>query len=190
MFNKFNRLESQPSRKRYLHGKQLENQIADCLKGYGMILKDVTKEADMFDKIDRVLVEDGKEKLVAIKARMGYSGDDILIDLYEPYYGPKSDKTKPGRDYVGKYEVYVCLSKDGKVIRVIDGIRQKEIVEDILVEWANYNWQLPVFDSYKYEGCQIRYTRDRSHDTPKVLLFINPDIYDREKGEIKFYDMI
>ncbi len=188
MFNKNNRLESQSSRKRYLYGKQIENLIIQSLEKHGLVFEDVDRNIDCNDKIDRYLITEGQKKPCQVKCRMSYSGDDILLDIWEPFFGIKNDATKPGRDYVGKYEVYICLSRDGKTIRVIDGKRQKEIVEAILEEWQSAYYQLPVFDSFRFKGCQIRYTKDKSNLRPKVLMFIKPDVY--EFDEIKLYEMI
>jgi len=187
-FNKNNRLESQSSRKRYLYGKQVENLIVKALEGHGFVFEDVDRKVDCDEKIDRYLIQEGVKKPVQIKCRMIYSGDDILLDLWEPFWGINNEATKKGRDYVGQYEIYICLSKDGKTIRVIDGKRQKQIVEDVLEEWAASHYQLPVFDSYRYKGVQIRYVRDKANQRPKVLMFINPSVY--EGGtEINYYEM-
>jgi hypothetical protein len=188
MFNNNNRLESQASRKRYLYGKQIEDKIVKSLETYGLVFEDVDRNTDCYDKIDRYLVVEGGKKPCQIKCRMSYSGDDILIDIYEPFMGIDSSDTKQGRDYIGKYEVYIVLAKDGKTIRVIDGIRQKEVIEEVLKEWSGYHYQLPVFNSKLYPGCQLRYTTDRNNNRPKVLMFINPSIYVEGK-EIKLYEM-
>jgi hypothetical protein len=183
-------LNEQPSRKRYLAGKAKEDAIADCLVNkHGFNLKKVSREADMNEKIDRILVENGVEKKVQIKFRISGSGDDILVDVYEPFFGIDNPKTQKGRDYIGKYEVYICLSNNGKQIRVIDGVRQKAVIEEVLAEWKSYRWQLPVFNSYRYSGIQLRYTRDGNSRVPKVLMFIPHTVYEESKGEIKYYDM-
>lgn len=189
MFHKNNRLESQSSRKRYLYGKQIEDLVIKALQSHGLIFEDVDRRTDCDLKIDRYLIQEGVKKPCQVKCRMSYSGDDVLLDIWEPFYGVTNEATKPGRDYIGQYEVYICLSKDGKTIRVIDGKRQKEIVERVLDEWKVSYYQLPVFDSYRHKGAQLRYTRDRSNGRPKVLLFLNPSVYE-EGTEIKFYPMI
>lgn len=189
MFNKDNRLESQSSRKRYLYGKQVEDLIVKALEMHGLKFEDVDRKVDCEEKIDRYLIGEGVKKACQIKCRMGYSGDDVLIDVYEPFYGIDNLATKQGRDYVGKYDVYVCLSKDGKTIRVINGKRQKEIIEMVLDEWTKSYYQLPVFDSYRFKGVQMRYTKDRSNSRPKILMFIRPDVYENG-SEIQYFDMI
>src|SRR5581483_271629 len=127
-------------------GKLKENQIADCLsKHYGFKLNEVSDKEDIYEKIDRHWVqEDGSVKKVQIKTRTKSSGNDILLDIFEPFFGIKNDKTKPGRDMKGSYDIYICLDKHEKVIRVIDGKRQKEVVEEVLQEWADADYQLRV----------------------------------------------
>jgi hypothetical protein len=188
MFNNNNRLETQASRKRYLYGKQIEDKIVKSLESYGLVFEDVDRNTDCVDKIDRFLITETSKKPCQIKCRMGYSGDDILIDIYEPFKGIDNQETQPGRDYVGKYEVYIVLSRDGKTIRVIDGFRQKEIIEAVLKEWSGEHYQLPVFNSKLYPGCQLRYTTDRNNNRPKVLMFINPSVYVVDK-EIQLFEM-
>lgn len=187
MFHKNDRLESRSSRQRYLYGKQIEKLIIDCLRGYGLTLEEADRKADCEDKIDCYLCVNDKKLACQVKCRMGYSGDDILIDVYEPYWGVGNENTKHGRDYVGQYDVYIVLSKDGSTIRVIDGKRQKEVIEEVLQEWTAFHNQLPVFNSLKYKGVQMRYTRDKANGRPKVLMFIPPTIY--EGQEVSYYKM-
>src|ERR1019366_7324229 len=160
-YNKNNRLESQSSKNRYLHGKDIERSIIECLKKHGFIIKDADGRTDREDKIDFFLVEDDRNKPCQVKCRMGYSGKQFLLDIFEPFFGLDSSDTKPGRDYIGKYEVYIVLI-DSKIY-IVDGIRQKKIVENVLKEWSVAHNKLPVFDSSQYEGVQIRYTTDRNN---------------------------
>lgn len=162
-----------------MYNKTQENIIIECLKRHGLEFR----SAIVSDKMERFLVTPDGDKKIQVKFRR--SGNDILIDVFEPFYGVQSDRTKYGRDYVSQYDVFICLN--GKEIKVIDGKRQKEVIEEILVEWKDNKWQLPVFDSKKYEGCQIKYTRDRISKTPKILMFINPAVY--KENEIKIYGM-
>lgn len=191
-WTKENKLESQPNHVRVSVGRKLESDIAKCLnEHYGFDLQEVSIEADRKKKIDRQWhLPNGEVRQVQIKARMGHSGDDILIDVFEPYYGDGHANTKPGRDCKGQYDTYICLSNDGKEIRIIDGKRQKAIIEELITEWReggckfnNRCWQSNI-----YKGCEFRYTVDKWHGTPKVLCFIKPSIY-KEGSEIKKYEM-
>jgi hypothetical protein len=187
MFDKNDRLESQPSRKRFLYGKDIEKSIVECLRHhYNFIIEEAEKKVDCDDKIDCFLIENDVKIPCQVKTRMGYSGSDILADIYEPFLGIDNENTKKGRDYVGRYEKYIVLIKD--TIYIIDGKRQKEIIENVLAEWEASHHQLPVFNSNQYDGVQIRYTTDKNNSRPKILMFIDPSVYKKET-EIKCYEM-
>jgi hypothetical protein len=187
MFTKDYKLESQPSRQRYLYGKQVENLIIQCLRECGLEIEEADRKVDCVDKIDCFLVENGERKACSVKFRVNTSGNDILLDLFEPFYGINNENTKAGRDHVGQYAYYICLSNDGKTIRLVDGQHQKALIEDVLKEWEESHYELPVFNSKKHAGIQLRYTRDRANGRPKVLAFINPEIY--KEDQIKLYEM-
>ena len=186
MFDKNNRLESQSSRQRYLYGKSKEELIIECLRNkHGFVIEDVTMTVDCEKKIDCFLIENDEKIPCQVKTRMGYSGKDVLVDLFEPFWGIDNEATQAGRDYVGQYEKYIVLIEN--TIYIIDGKRQKKIIEDVLEEWKVSHFQLPVFDSCRYKGIQLRYTRDRNNSRPKVLMFIPPKTY--EADEIQQYLM-
>lgn len=185
MFNKNNKLESLSSRKRYLYGKQVEDNIVKALESYGLKFEEVDRKTDCEDKIDRILIENNTKKNCQIKCRMGYSGSDILVDIWEPFMGVDNPATKPGRDYIGKYETYIVLIKD--IIYVINGNRQKKIIEDVLEEWKSAHHQLPVFESFRYAGVQLRYSVDKSNGRSKILMFIPVKTY--EGNEVQKYEM-
>lgn len=169
-------------------GVAIENSIAKCLKEhYGYDLHEVTRHEDMNEKIDRILkLKDGTEQRVQIKTRM--SGKDILVCLWEPFYSVDSDKNKLGRDMVSNYDIYACLSDNGKTIRVIDGKRQKAIIQEVLDEWTIAKWALPEFKSKKYPGVEIKHHTDKWSGRPKLLMFIPVNAY-KENTEIKLLEM-
>lgn len=182
-----NRLEYQSSSKRYNVGKKIESAIVKCLEtDHGYVFEDVDKKVDQIEKIDRYLIENEQKLPVAIKTRMSYSGDDILVDLYEPFKGLKLPEgtelpeTKKGRDYKGQYKVYICLSKEWDLIRIIDGNGQKELIEKVKNEWVNNKCKLPVFDSQIHKGVQLRHLYDKRSNVPKILMFIPITAYDKK----------
>lgn len=186
MFSKDNRLESMPARKRVSYGKQVESQIIKSLREQGLVIEDVPRNVDCNDKIDCYLLEEGTKKACQIKCRMGYSGSDFLLDLYEPYYGMTSEDTKKGRDYISEYDKYICLSRD--TIYVIDGKLQKKLVERVLEEWKAFRYELPIFNSVSDPGVQIRFTSDKSNGRPKILMFVSPDVFSEK--DVKKYKLL
>jgi len=177
-----------PAHKRVFVGKHYEGLIVKALESQGLKFKTVSMEMDCKEKIDRLLVEEDGDKTCAIKVRMNYSGKDILVDLYEPYFGLESGSTKKGRDLVSQYDYYICLSRD--IIYVINGKRQKQIIDEVLEEWKSHGQVLRIYSSTQYPGVQIRYTSDKANHRPKLLMFIPVDAYDEGKGEVRTFPMI
>ena len=113
MFDKTNRLESQSSRKRYLVGKRIEESIIACLtEKYGFKIETAELKVDRDEKIDCFIIENETKKACQVKTRMGYSGKDLLVDVFEPFFGLDNPNTKIGRDHAGNYDYYVVLIND------------------------------------------------------------------------------
>jgi len=183
-------------------GKKVEDDICECLnKHYSFNLVKSSHIEDTKQKIDRFEVtKDGRRIPVQVKGR--FSGKDILYDLYEPFCGVDDPRTKVGRDHkaLTEYgiEIYICLSPlpdpdetEGPIfqmIRVVKGDSMRGLVAEIEKEWAASSHKLP-FYSEKYAGCELKRHEDRWSGTPKVLCFINTDVFTTNK-DIKFYKMI
>jgi len=179
-----------PTNERVQKGKELEDAIANCLTHhYKWTLEEASFHDDTKKKIDRFIIgKNDKRTPIQIKGRV--SGDDILYDRYEPFFksnGAIDERTKPGRDHVGKYEVYVCLSRDKKTIRAVTTEALRRVIKGMDEEWAACDYKLH-FYSATYPGCEFRYHRDKYSGTPKVLAFLNVDIFESGK-EITFYEM-
>ncbi len=178
------KLEAQPSRVRYFYGKSEENKIADCLeKHHGFQFKLATEEEDRKLKIDRWMLMGGQWVPVQIKFRMNYSGNDILICLFQPWHSIHDFNV--GRDVMGEYEKYIVLN--GDTLMVIDGAAQKELIGDINQEWFEQECPVPFF-SKVHPGCEIKKHHDKWSGVPKILLFVPAHTY--EPDSISYYDMI
>lgn len=182
-------INEQPVAERVNFGLKKEDAIVKCLEThYGFNFEDVTLQEDTNEKIDRYITKmfdtvPPKRLKTQIKARV--SGDDILYDLYEPWHGIKDKRTRPGRDDRKPLDIYICLSKDGKKIRIIKGAYLRQVAKDVREEWASKKYRIadgiPFFpEVYSQEvqgatvGCELRFHYDAHSHTPKVLLFI-PD---------------
>lgn len=189
-------IDEQPPSVRVAKGTRIEQQMADCLnKHHGWQLKQATHLQDCVGKIDFI-----EESRGLIQAKSRASGDDILYDRMEPFYGVKHKDNKPGRDHVGKYDFYICLSQDQTRIRVIDARRLKQIVEELDKEWAKNGYDLPFYSSkfssqiahpqygFVTKSCEIRKHRDAHSGVPKLLYFFPEEIFD--EGEIEVYPFI
>jgi len=171
---------------RVKRGEKIEDEICECLnEHYGFGLEKASFVENTRKKIDRFI--QGKTGRIPVQVKGRFSGDDILYDLYEPYCGIGDPRTKPGRDHKGEFKVYICLSKDRRIIRVVNVESMRAIIGEIENEWSASGHKLPFF-SEKHPGCELRWHEDQWSGTPKVLCFLNTDVFKPNK-DIKFYEM-
>jgi hypothetical protein len=169
-------------------GKMNEAAIAACLnKHYGFHLVEGSITDDTVKKLD--YYEETPERRIWRQMKSRASGWDILYDRKEPYWGWDDPRTKDGRDHVGKYDYFVCLSKNGEEIREVRADRMREIIaltdQEFLAAGAPN-----VFTSSQFPRLQYRHHFDAYSGVPKLLIFLPPKLFDKSKGEIKFYKMI
>lgn len=180
-------MNSEPTSHRVQKGKLNEAAIAACLNKYhGFELKASSMHDDTQKKRDFYEEKGGTIAHHQIKSRA--SGVDILYDRFEPYYGVDNPQTKDGRDQVGQFDFFDCLTKDGKTIRSIKAARMREIIADLDKEFKAAGCPF-VFSSKKYPGAQYRKHIDQSSGRPKLLCFLPSKLFDESKGEIKYYKM-
>jgi hypothetical protein len=158
-------------------GKGREEAIKQRLREAGFLVGDVDDHTDIHKKLDCYFGDD--QELSQIKTRDNDSGSDVLIDVYEPYYGLYDPRTKPARDVRSKYAYYIVLSRG--TIYVIKGTSQKPIVEAVLEEWKAQGCRLPFYSDEFVDDqghcVQLRRHIDAQNKRPKVLMFIPPTIY-------------
>ena len=89
-------INEKPPSERVKVGKKNEKRVINCLNKYhNWNLVEATREEDRIEKVDCYEVsKTGKRLAAQVKTRV--SGDDILVDIFEPYYGLDDDRTKKG----------------------------------------------------------------------------------------------
>jgi len=181
-------LDSQPTAVRVKKGKEEEAKVYDCLLEHGLKLEEANQHDDCVGKTDAFwLTASGKRHRVAIKIRE--SKEDILVAVRDPYYGPDDPRTVIGRDMKYEYKFYVTRSPDKTLLRVANGARVHEIVNDMLDELIEKKWAIQRYipmKSEKHPGCELRLHEDSWSKKPKILAFIKPS-YLRTGKEIKYY---
>jgi hypothetical protein len=167
-------------------GLEGEELICNCLiTHYGYNLIRVSKFVDMYDKLDRIIRTRHGDCYVAVKFRSDKPHYvDILVELYSEYVD-FTDKTI-GRDNLSQYGAYICGVRD--YIYVVNGPCQKGIVRDVLAEWESKGAPTPYFRSALYSGVKIILSKDPSTKTQKLLMMIDPKVY--EARDIMTYKWI
>ena len=123
--NKFSKFKT-----RVESGKRIENKIINALREHlGWEILNPSAKEDKYDKIDGWLVENEQKKPIQVKYRDKNSGSDIFMELMKD-----CDNRVPGRDMVGKAEIYITLSNDGKTIMIRNAHEAKEIATEMMAQ--------------------------------------------------------
>jgi hypothetical protein len=118
------------------------------------------------------LISKKVRRTTRIKCRLSHAGDDVVLCLYDRWYGLIDEKTREGRDNPGA-EVYICLSADGQTIRLYKGLSL--LIQAVLDEWKASDCLLPSFYSKQYPGVKLTSTVDGCDGWPIILMFVPPD---------------
>lgn len=191
-----------PTNQRVQLGKAWEDRSRiDLNTNHGYNLKESTFHEDCKEKTDCWMIpKSGKPLRCAIKVRLNQYGllenkkTDILVSLYDPFYGIGHPDTKIGRDMVYQYAIYDSVIRGQH--RVVKGKVIHEICNNLLQEGIKAICDLKplprgkypklVFDSVKYPSCQIWLHYDAKTGIPKLLGFIKPEIL-KVGTEIKYH---
>lgn len=185
-------IDSMPTNDRVSFGKEKETTVISCLNNryssFGYNLIPSSFQEDCNDKIDCWQIQNEQKYPVCIKTRT--SKDDILVSMFDPFFGINNTLTKIGRDFSQVYAYYITMSKDEKTIRVANGKRIHSICLDIWNEFVSTDQELvhsmeelnprELLDSEKYSGCQLWLHYDRFKCTPKILAFIPPTVLGKD----------
>jgi hypothetical protein len=173
-------------------GKAAEARIAAAVIAAGIPLQPVTEQEDMIAKVDRKVEWTAELQAkfptldlpigtlyVQIKTRE--TGTDLLLDAYEPFHGLKNDQTKEGRDFVGKYEIYICGTEQNIVIanaREVKTAAMKTIVRygcDFEgTRQAYRRWY------YRDQPTSLCIMEDHCNGRQKMIVFVQPSVVTRK----------
>src|SRR5258708_8551689 len=169
-------------RNRVVKGKVGEEEVAEILRThFDLTVEDVDERRDKVEKIDRVVISrSGKARTLQIKYRE--TGKDILVDVYEPFYGIADMRTTPGRDFVGTCDLYAC--RVGPTVHLIHGSLLRVVILQTMNEWIKRG--TPLLDTflsvpakhlcYNVGKITIHKQEDHSNSRPKLLMFIPSEV--------------
>ena len=159
---------------RVKQGKLGEELVATYLRDvFKLKLETVSEDRDRFEKIDRIVVtKKGNRKKLQIKYRE--TGDDILVDVYEPFYGECDPRTVPGRDRAN-CDLYACATAEH--VHLIHGNILRGIVDEALVFWRSCGSPQDIYHTLVTDKCvSIRVRKDHFSGRPKLLAFVPPRV--------------
>jgi len=175
-------IAGQSYKSRVRTGKIGEEEVAEILRNrFNLTIRDVHEDRDRIEKIDRIVIApSGKPRTLQIKYRE--TGKDILVDVYEPFYGINDDRTKPGRDFVSECDLYAC--RVGESVHLIHGSVLRVVILKTMTEWIKRGCLfLDTFRNapakhlcYTIGGVTIHTQNDHASNRPKLLMFIPPDV--------------
>lgn len=173
-------------------GKAAEEKIAQAVIAFGIPLQPVTEQEDMIAKVDRKVewTEDLARKFPLLHLPLGTlyvqiknreTGVDLLLDAYEPFYGLTNEQTKEGRDFIGKYDIYICGTKDGITIANAQEVKSKAIT--IIVLWGlrcgndrPYENRISPYWYNRNEPVSMCIMDDHCNGRTKMIVFVSPKI--------------
>lgn len=127
------------TRQRVRNGRRREGQIADALKTqHGLNLVEPSDHEDKIRKVDRWLVEGNTRTAVQIKYRE--SGDDLLVEVWDKWFGWDDPRNKLGRDVQGDSKLYAVLRVDQKTVVLTSADVLKKIVQEMVDAAKAFGW--------------------------------------------------
>ena len=172
--------DSWSSQERYAHHKETEDKIFDTLQAElpGEV-KRAGKSSDVDDKVDWFW----NGELCAIKVRQEDSGNDLLMDVFEPYRGLTTGNSIVARDFQMAYHRIASLNNTKDTIRFVDGKPVYDIINDMLDEFREKINSGEIGDSFenkrvipsdRHPGCMFKVWADKRSGVKKLLAFIPP----------------
>lgn len=185
-------MDALPTKARVKLGFKQEDRCFNyCNEELKFGLEESTENEDCIEKTDCWKTsKSGKKFRVAIKTRLDKDGKlaknrkDILVALFDPYYGVGDPRTKVGRDMLYEYGMYLSAisgqlrNANGKVIHNICSDLYKEFLERVknYIPLERGSKPKHLMDSFIHDGCQIWLHYDAFDHHPKLLGFVSPDI--------------
>lgn len=161
---------------RVRHGLNRERQIADALKNQaGLPIEDASGFEDRERKVDRWIAYPGKRVALQIKYRE--TGEDLLFEVYDKFFGWNDPKNKVGRDMMGDATEYAVLLQDRKTVVMVPVAVAKQAIE-IMVEGAKQQWTVegPHGATFRYftggVKLELKVQRDPRDNRPKMVAYI------------------
>lgn len=150
-------------------GKAIEQEIAALMPLFNLVPQTVPEMMDRAG-VDRVLLTPrGQLKTLQIKYRE--TGQDILVDVYDPFYGEAHPDTRPGRDVATKCDFVAC--RIGDFIHLIHGLPLQKVVQDALEERRVLTPIMFNCAPFRAENrVLLKSSFDHRNSRPKLLAFV------------------
>lgn len=182
-----------------------QHNASEILNRERIINVQASKQMDMKQKIDLIISADhvplfyqtGSDILAQFKNRL--TGNDFLIDFSEPCVLKKhlqangrivwlfdKERSKIGRDDESEYGLYICVSQDGRQIRIVDGASMKRIssiLEECLalgkffLKDDGVTPDIQGGNLIRASFCQITYMEDHDNGNRKILFYVPPMLF-------------
>jgi hypothetical protein len=170
------------TRTRVRNGRNRENQIAKALKEqHGLPLVEPTEAEDKYRKIDRWLVQGDSRTAVQIKYRE--SGDDLLVEVWDKWFGWGHEFNKLGRDVQGDSKLYAVLRLDRTTVVLTSADVLKAIVQEMVDHCIAGGWthdngpDSKTFHFAKAGGrCVLKVQRDPHDGRAKMVAYIPANV--------------
>lgn len=164
------------SRTRVAHGRQREAQIATALRNAGLSIADASDHEDKHEKIDRwVMYPNGQRVALQIKYRE--TGNDILVEVFDKFFGWDDPRNKIGRDMIGAASQYAVLLNDQTTIVIVESSQLKSLVE-VMISGARQGWTVERYpvSTFRYFShgvkLELKSQRDPRDGRQKMVAYI------------------
>lgn len=166
---------------RIKRGKSLEKLMFAPLqnfirKKFGSELSVSSPYEDKYLKYDSKFTFKNKLFRISHKSRVNKSYDDIVVNVFEPFYDIKNSNNRIGRDMLTEYEFLACLAPNHKQIRLIDAKVIKKNIYNSLSNFRSIN-NSEYLKDYSNYGIKLSKQQDKASKEYKLLAFVSPTIY-------------
>lgn len=164
-------------RTRVRHGRERERQIADALKHQaGLPIEDASEHEDKHRKIDRWIIRDGQPVALQIKYRE--TGEDLLFEVYDKFFGWDHAGNKVGRDMIGDAREYAVLLQDRETVVIVPTAQAKALVNRMVDAAKELGFTHKSLTSetlvYNAHGkkLELKIQKDPGDGRPKMVAYI------------------
>lgn len=181
------------SRTRVRHGRERERQIATALKDQcDLPITEASEHEDRERKVDRwIAYPTGK---VALQIKYRESGDDLLFEVYDKFFGWDDEKNKLGRDMYGDAQEYAVLLTDKKTVVMVPTDSAKDMIAAMVLKARTKGFTRTGFTGATLDyfiarnRLQLKIQRDPADGRQKMVAYI-PASYFIDEAQAKVYEV-
>jgi hypothetical protein len=189
LLNEHNRSDHryQKFRDRVNFGKDIEKKVMEALINmYGWDIDPSTDSQDMHEKVDGwIMHTDDKmgimSEMTPLQVKYRDTGNDLLMEVIKKWSPDMLDipceSCCTGRDMKGLATIYAVLNQDGRIIRMRKTHEARTLTMHLLRRLFESHKSNPKKKCITLDGSQIRFTKDPSSHTSKVIAYLNPESF-------------